>query len=241
MPDSFLRRLADLASRAPSLCAICHGWGRGRLCAECRAPAALATARCRRCALAVPHGTATCGACLVSPPPYARTLAAVDYAPPWDALIAGFKFHGALELSPALGGLLHDVVRRAEGACPALLLPMPLSAARLRERGYNQAWELARRIAPRLGCTADPTALRRLRDTPHQLALPPEERADNVRGAFAVAARAVGAVRNRSVVLVDDVMTTGASAAEVARTLLAAGARQVEVWVVARTPRPGEA
>ena len=236
-----LRRLSQLATRVPSLCAICHGWGHGRVCATCSAAAAGETPRCPRCALAVPTGTTSCGACLVAPPPYVRTLAAVDYAAPWDTLIGRFKFHAALDLAPALAGLIHDASRRAALAAPDCLLPMPLSTARLRERGYNQAWELARRLAPRLGCAADPNALQRVRDTPHQLTLPLDERAANVRGAFAVSPKAGEALRGRSVALVDDVMTTGATAAEAARTLYAAGVGDVSVWVVARTPRPGEA
>ena len=116
-----------------------------------------------------------------------------------------------------------------------------MSDARLRERGYNQAWEVARRAARRLGCAADASLVLRVRDTPHQLALPPGERAGNVRGAFAVEPRRLGEVRERTIAVVDDVMTTGSTVAELARVLKLAGAARVEVWVVARTPRPGDA
>ncbi|MEO5883089.1 MAG: phosphoribosyltransferase family protein, partial [Caldimonas sp.] len=98
----------------------------------------------------------------------------------------------------------------------------------------------ARRLAPRLGGRAEASLLLRLRDTPHQVALPPDERAGNVRGAFAVEPRRLGEVRGRTVALVDDVMTTGSTAAEIARVLKQAGAARVEVWVVARTPRPAD-
>jgi len=178
---------------------------------------------------------------VVSPPPFEHSTAAVDYAYPWDSLITRFKFHGALDLAPALAHCLAAAVAGGEAPRPSLLLPVPLSTARLRERGYNQAWELARRLAPVLNCPADALLLLRVRDTPHQLAFPPGQRAGNVRAAFAIEPQRSAELRGRTVAIVDDVMTTGATAAEIARVLLQAGAAQVQVWVVARTPRPGDA
>ncbi len=128
----------------------------------------------------------------------------------------------------------------ARAARPDLVLPVPLAPARLRERGYNQAWELARRVARRLAVGADPQLLLRIRDTAHQLALPPAARAGNVRGAFAVEPRRRAEIAGRRIAVVDDVMTTGSTAAELAQVLKQAGAAAVEIWVVARTPRPGE-
>jgi ComF family protein len=123
---------------------------------------------------------------------------------------------------------------------PDMLLPVPLAAARLRERGYNQAWEITRRLGRTLRCPAEPHLLLRLRDTPHQLAFPLHRRAANVRGAFAVEPTRLAEVRGRHIALVDDVMTTGATAEEIARALKQAGAAAVAVWVVARTPAPHE-
>ena len=232
-------RVAARLVALPSLCAVCRGWGAQRICAECvQRFADGPLPRCRRCALEVPVGTTVCGACLVDPPPYARTLAAVAYAHPWDGLITQFKFHAALDLAPALAARMHAAHAAGDMPAPSLLLPMPLSRARLRERGYNQAWELAKRLGTALHCAADPALLLRVKDTPHQLAFPPGQRAGNVRAAFAVEPARRAELRGRSVTLVDDVMTTGATAAEAARTLLQAGAREVAVWVVARTPRP---
>jgi ComF family protein len=193
--------------------------------------------RCTRCALEVPAGVAMCGTCLVEPPPWDGADAAVGYDAPWDRLVAAFKFHEALDLAPAFADLMLETCDPGR-ARPAWLLPVPLSARRLRERGYNQAWELARRLARRLGTGADAHLLLRIRDTPHQLALPPGERAANVRGAFAVEPLRAAEVRGRHITVVDDVMTTGATAAEIARVLRAAGAARVDVWVLARTPRP---
>lgn len=225
----------------PSLCAVCRGWGTQRVCARCVQRYATPVPRCRRCGLEVPAGSAICGTCLTDPPPFAHTIAAVDYGYPWDSLITQFKFHAALDLAPSLAAQMLEALRFSGAPAPTLLLPIPLSAGRLRERGYNQALELARHLGRALACATDPHLLLRVRDTPHQLAFPPGQRAGNVRAAFAVEPRRLEALRGRSVTLVDDVMTTGATVAEAARTLRQAGAAEVGVWVAARTPRPDAA
>ncbi len=188
-----------------------------------------------RCAIALTAGADLCGACIVSPPPFERAVTALDYQTPWDALIQRFKFREQPELASLLAGLLREAVRHEP--VPELLLPAPLSEARLRERGFNQAWEIARRLGP----CADAGLLLRLRDTPHQLALPLDRRAANVRGAFAVEPLRRRQIEGRHIAIVDDVLTTGATAAEMSRTLLQAGARSVHLWVLARTPAPGSA
>ena len=234
MPFTRLLQAARLPS-PPSLCAVCRGWGVQRVCGDCVQRFAIEVPRCRRCALQVPAGTDVCGACLTDPPPYARTLAAVDYDHPWDGLITHFKFHDALDLVPAL--IERMLAARGDAPAPALLVPIPLSEARLRERGYNQAWELTKRLGAAVRCPVDATLLLRVKDTPHQLAFPPEQRAGKVRAAVAVEPKRRAELRGRSVTLVDDVMTTGATVAEATRTLLQAGASEVNAWVIARTPR----
>lgn len=224
----------------PSQCAVCRGWSSRRLCPTCLQRFAAPRPRCARCAIGVAAGIALCGACLKQPPPFDAAVAAVDYAFPWDGLVQRFKFDAALDLADGLANCLHDAVRFSEAAVADLLLPVPLAPARLRERGYNQAWEIARRVARRLGCRADATLLLRMRDTPHQLALAPARRAANVRGAFAVEPLRRAEVGGRDIAVVDDVMTTGATAAEIATVLRQAGARSVRIWVVARTPQPQE-
>lgn len=227
-PASFLDSL-------PGQCSLCRAWTRGPLCSGCREALIRPLSRCVRCAIAVPAGASTCGACLREPPPFSRCVAAIDYVEPWDALIRQFKFHQRVELAPLFAGLMREAVASTEP--PGLLLPAPLSPARLRERGYNQSWELARRLGPE----ADPALLLRVRDTAHQVDLPLAQRAGNVRGAFAVEPLRRREVEGREITLVDDVLTTGATAAEMARTLLAAGAARVQLWVLARTPSPGGA
>lgn len=226
-----------IAAGWPGLCGICRSWARGRLCGECLARFAPDVPRCERCAIALPSGATQCGDCLRHPPPFERTVAALDYAPPWNGLITRFKFHDGLDLAPAFARQLTAAVQRSGTARPALLLPAPLAPARLRERGYNQSWELARRVGRQLRLAADATLLLRVRDTPHQLDLPLAERAANVRDAFAVEPRRRGELAGLEVALVDDVLTTGETAAEMARALRQAGAARVQVWVLARTPR----
>ena len=233
--------LASVARwRPPSLCAVCHGWGPQRVCEACLARFAGPLARCSRCAIEVSAGVAVCGRCLTTPPAFERTLAALPYAYPWDGLVLRFKFGAGLDLARVLSQQLADRVRASGEALPSLVLPVPLAPPRLRERGYNQAWELARRVAADTACRADARLLLRVRDAPHQLALPADRRSANVRGAFAVEPLRRAELQGRTIALVDDVMTTGATADEAARVLLAAGAASVQVWVLARTPAPGD-
>jgi predicted amidophosphoribosyltransferase len=224
----------------PTQCAVCRGWDRSLVRRDCLHRHAAARPRCSVCAIAVPDGVARCGACLHNPPPFARSIAAVDCAWPWSDLIAAFKSHAALDLAPAPAALLADAVAASDAPQATLLLPVPLSSEPLAERGMNQAWELARRLAARTGVAARADLLRRLIDTPHRADLPREQRATRIRGAFGLAAPALRHLRGRTAALIDDVMTSTATAAEAARVLLAGGASEVHVWVVARTPAPGD-
>jgi len=213
-------------------CFLCRGAARETLCEACeRDLPRLASPRCPRCALASPHG-AVCGRCLSATPRYDQTLAALAYEFPADALIHAFKFRGELALAPLMSHLLLKEI--PSSARVDMVVPVPLSAKRLRERGYNQALELARPIAARLGARLDFGVCERAREAPPQTELPWAERAKNVRGAF----RCTRALAGASVAVVDDVMTTGATLDELAGTLKAAGAARVVNWVVARTLPP---
>ena len=235
-------RIVDVLSaplhRLPTQCALCRGWSRARLCEACIERFGAPRRRCERCAIAVPPGVSVCGSCMRQPPPFESAIAAVDYVAPWDDLVRRYKFDAALDLGSALARRILDAVEGSAQPRPDWLLPVPLAAERMRERGYNQAWELARRVARALPCRSDPQLLLRLKNTPHQLSLPPVERAANVRGAFAIEPRRRHELRARRIALLDDVMTTGATLAEAAHTLLQGGAASVQVWVLARTPRP---
>lgn len=230
----------------PGLCAVCRQWTQGAVCRDCKARFAAPRARCGVCALACGAGTGTCGECRLDPPPFWRTVCVADYGFPWDALIARLKFADELALVPTLARLLADAVldTPCSDGSPAppgsdLVVPLPLAAPRLAERGYNQAWELARRVARRLGLPADATLLQRpLHSAAHQAELGRAERQRHLRGAFMVEPRRRPALAGRHVALVDDVFTTGATAREAAAELRRAGAADVQVWVLARTPRP---
>ncbi len=226
--------------RWPNRCAICAAASRGRLqrvCVECSARFAAPQRRCSGCALALAAPTVTrCGRCLREPPPWVAAVAAIDYRFPWDRLLAALKFHDGLDLRPWATAMLAGAVTAAGAGAADIVLPIPLATPRLRERGYNQAWELARGVAKIRALPARTDWLERLIDTPHQLALPRAQRVANMRGAFAVTAAGGAGLAGKRVALVDDVLTTGATLAEATRTLLAAGAAQVEVWVLARTP-----
>ena len=178
---------------------------------------------------AVPHAT-LCRACAHRPPPVDRTICALAYAPPVDYLVGRLKFEGDLRVVPALAGVLDRAV--GERASIDWLAPVPISPARLRERGFNQALEIARVLARRRGVRLS-RAIRRRRgaDTP-QASLPDTAaRRANVADAFEALTGIDG-----HVAIVDDVVTTGATAHAMARCLKRAGARTVDVWAVARTP-----
>lgn len=218
----------------PGQCEVCRQWGSARLCADCRGRFAAPVARCASCALRLGGGAVRCGECVRQPPPQQHAVCVADYDFPWDRLIADFKFQGRVDLAGTLATLLADA--SADVPPPDLVLPVPLAPRRLAERGYNQAWELARRVARRRGVPARADVLLRAVETAHQADLPRAERLANLRAAFVVDARRRERLQGRRVALVDDVMTTGATVREAAAALLRAGAAAVDVWVLARTP-----
>lgn len=163
-------------------------------------------------------------------------MCAEHYAFPWNGLIGDFKFRGDVALAGLLADRLASAVAQTPGGLDIdLVVPVPLSAQRLQDRGFNQAWELARRLAWSLRLTTDAHLLQRPIDTAHQVELSLAERARNLRGAFMVAPHRRSEVHGRRVALVDDVMTTGATFREAAHALCEAGAAAVDVWAVART------
>ena len=246
MPDPTLHQrparwpaLADWRRRLPAWprqCELCRGWGPDSLCAACVDRLAAPQPRCPHCALPSTAGR-VCGDCLRDPPPFDHAVAALDYDFPWDRLILRLKFRAEPELARCLAELLATAVLHSQQTRPDWLLPVPLSAQRLRQRGYNQAWELARCLGARCGIAALPQGLVRGRDTKHQLGLSRSAREANLRHGLWVDPGCAHRVQGRQVALVDDVMTTGATARAAAQALRQAGAAGVQVWVLARTPR----
>lgn len=220
-------RLEKLAAAVfGGTCFLCRGAARDIVCADCTAELPWVGGEvCPRCSLASP-AAALCGRCLAAPPDFDATVAGLWYRFPADVLVQALKFRGELALAPFLATLLGT---KLAGERPDFVVPVPLPAARLRARGFNHAAEIARCLARG---RVELRLCERTREGLAQMELPYAERQRNVRNAFSVRRALHGA----TVAVVDDVMTTGATLGEVARTLKAAGAARVVNWVVARTP-----
>ena len=233
----------------PARCEVCRAWPARPICDDCAReagdPGHGIHHRCARCALpltqplavSAPQDPALCVACRLRPAPLDACACALPYDFPWDGLIGRLKFGG----EPGLAGPLAALLR----ACPAVgqllsaadwVVPLPLAPGRLAERGYNQALELARRLAPRRQLA--PRLLRRVRETPPQTSLDRAARVRNLRQAFEVDPAQAATIQGRRLLLVDDVMTSGATLHEAARVLRAAGAAHVAAVVLARTNLP---
>jgi ComF family protein len=212
-------------------CLVCAEPGHDGLdlCVECTAALPWNLDACRQCGLALDGSASHCGPCQFTPPPYTLTQAAFGYAFPVDRLLPRFKFHGDLAAGAVLATLMHWSLDPSEH--PQALIPVPLHRSRLRQRGYDQALELAKALSRECGLPLCSGRLVRSRATHAQTELGADDRRRNVCGAFGLRA---GGPLPRHLALVDDVMTTGATVAECARTLLAAGVQRVDVWAVAR-------
>lgn len=238
MVNSFFSALLD--GLFPQYCSLCGLQSRQprALCAPCKAEMAANSAACLHCGLPLPEPAAgsACGRCLVQPPVFSRVEAPWLYDEYMAFLIRRWKFHREQQLTPLLAQLW---LERA-GTAPAvdLVVPVPLHWRRRLQRGYNQAELLARELLrrqPRLSRGGLARGLLvRSRATPEQSGLPAGQRERNLLHAFT----ARGRCDNLRIALVDDVLTTGATASEAAATLLAAGAREVHIWCLARTPAP---
>jgi ComF family protein len=227
--------LAPLRRLLAPRCVVCDLEDGDPLCRGCAQDYFAADiARCATCALRLPASARDgdrCGRCLSAPPHFDATIALADYAPPVDRMIAALKFGGRLPLADAFGALLADQAKQplidADAICP-----VPLAFERQAERGFNQAHEIARRVAAACGRPLRADLLLRTRHTAAQMDLALAERQRNVRGAF-VARGNLGGMR---VVVIDDVMTTGATLDAIAAALKRAGAVRVTNLVAARTP-----
>lgn len=225
----------------PASCALCaEATGREiNLCAACERDLVLNDNACRRCAeplaSAVNDGsTALCGACLHDPPPYESSFVPFRYVYPLDHLVRSLKFHGRLACGRVLGWLFSQqlLTSRTE-PLPQLVIPVPLAPRRYRERGYNQATELALAIREQVAVSVRTDLANRVRETKEQAGLHRKHRRRNVRGAFAIK----GSLPASHVAIVDDVVTTGSTVGELAAALRRAGASRIEVWGIARAQR----
>lgn len=232
------RHLKQISTQAiglvlPQDCFICGlACGKEILCGQCRAGVqVMNVACCPRCALPNPAG-ALCGRCIKRLPPFDASYAAFAYTFPIREMIHALKYAHRFALTHELANaLIQQVQVLSPSEQPDLVMPVPLHADRLRERGFNQAVELARILVAHTKWSFDVNSLTRVRATSQQVGLKLLQRRRNLHRAF----ECHKSLKGKHVLVVDDVMTTGMTLAEVARTLKAAGAARVTNFVVART------
>ena len=222
-----------LSRRIPSACAVCHAWPAQPICENCIQVFAQPLHRCITCALALPPTLTQCRSCSSLHPEWDCALAVVDYAFPWDRLIAQFKF----QENPAWARHFAVLIRSSPWVEPALedadfIVPMPLATERLLQRGFNQSTLLARNLNPSKVLEG---ALLRVVNTPAQSSLTRKDRQNNLRLAFAMEPSRPGIVEGKRLVLLDDVMTSGASMGAASAVLRRAGAIHITALVFART------
>ncbi|MBP5944337.1 MULTISPECIES: ComF family protein [unclassified Pseudomonas] len=210
------------------------------ICIACEADMPWLGEHCQTCALPLPTAGLTCGECLLEPPAYEQVAVPWRYDFPVDSLITRFKHNAKWPFGHLLADVLGQyLLYRFEEDLPRpdALLPVPLAGKRLRQRGFNQAAMLARWLSRQLDLPCEENVLRRIQDTSAQQDLDAKARKRNLRNAFALTSDAN--VKGRHLALVDDVLTTGATAQALARLLMNAGAARVDVYCLARTPKPG--
>ena len=218
----------------PSVCVLCGDPGSQNLdlCNHCRQDLPWLTSACARCAEPISISNAVealCGRCQTQPPSFERCMAMFSYQSPADHLLQALKFNGDLHMARILGNLMSNWITQLMDVKPEVLVPVPLHNRRLRERGFNQALELARPIARQLDLPMELHSCIRIKTTSPQSDLTRKERKKNVKNAFEVLKPVSG-----HIAIIGDVMTTGSTAHELASTLLEAGASNVDVWVCAR-------
>lgn len=220
----------------PSRCLVCNGGVRGLkpLCAGCEQDLPWNVPACPRCAMPQ-AGATTCAECRQHPPAFARALCAFRYEAPVAVLLNRYKHHGQLAgghlLAQALADAVHHHYREQGEPLPDAIVPVPLHWRRLQGRGFDQALETGKVLSRRLDIPLA-SGLRRLRHTSSQQGQGRMERQRNLAGAFVFRGRLTG----RRIALIDDVLTTGSTATAIIPALQAAGAQEVHVWAIARTP-----
>lgn len=227
----------------PSSCWVCAAWPTQPICPSCHAQHARLRPRCPGCALALAPGLSRCTDCTTQGAPSAPDTAhaRVDFVAPWNHLVHRFKFAHDPSLAHVLAQLmLQDESALQQASHCDWATPVPVAPERLVERGYNQSWELLRQLRRRHPLpSAHPGLLQRQAHAPALHTLNRKERQQAAQGLLEVPPPLRAQLRGARVLLIDDVMTTGATARAAATALRAAGASAVHLWVFARTPRPG--
>ncbi len=221
---------------APGICLLCeslisHAQG-SLLCQDCKEDGPNPLPMCQRCGCLLPASGTFC-VCLEGSHSLDRIIAVRHYHYPVNRLVQEMKYHGRLGLCREFGLAISKLVHSTNSTLPNCLIPVPMHRSRLRERGYNQALEIANVVSERLGMPLETNLITRSRPTVPQIDLNPEARTRNVRGAFVVHKQ----INYDHVAIIDDVFTTGATAFELAKLLRSSGVRKVELWSYAIASR----
>lgn len=236
VPKSRMHTILDIIQDYifPPTCILCSspGFNNLDLCESCYRHLERNTQCCYQCAASLEvaaNPNSVCGQCLSSPPAFDRTCAPFLYQGSLRYLILGLKTKADYENARLLGLLLAEYVLK-NTELPNCILPVPLHTVRYRERGFNQVIEIARVVASELQIPLNLASCIRHRNTPHQTSLPAKQRRKNIKNSFSL----VKPVNAQHVVIIDDVMTTGATVNELAALLKKSGVKRVDVWVCAR-------
>lgn len=224
-----------LALALPRFCILCHAftYNERNLCQACANYLPWLGSACHRCGLPLPADLKiSCGECLQNPPEFHQTLAVFEYTQPIIYLITMLKFHGHLSIGALLGEYLKQKILDyyTDKAWPQCIIPMPLHSKRLRQRGFNQALEIAKPIQRYTQLPLNLNACERSKETYMQLSLAAKLREKNVKQAFTIRS-----FPGNHVAIVDDVMTTGHTMRALSLALTKAGVKQIDVWCCART------
>lgn len=232
---SFFKKL--LSGIFPHSCILCRNKANEArdICRDCFNQLPFYPGGCRHCARIIPYSTENliCGVCLKHPPPFDSTFALFAYHAPVTKIILDLKFQHALGNAQLLGILLSQQLREKgllDSSLPEMIIPVPLHASRQRERGFNQALEIARPVSKALGIPLRVNYCERTKATLAQATLPSDMRQKNVKNAFRVRKNFQG----EHLVVIDDVITTGGTMIEFCRILKKHGAGKIDVWCCAR-------
>lgn len=223
----------------PSCCTACQHWPAYGLCNACYQLYRKSARRCYVCAIELPADccSALCGQCLNNTFAFDHTIAAVSYIEPWSKMIRDFKFNQHTVKTQTIARLMQLKIMSEQVPLPDFLIPIPNACNRIRERGYNQAWEITKFLGRLLQIPSIPDVLIRHKEEASQTQRSKKERMTALKNAFENNASQTSKIYEKHVALIDDVMTTGATVDSAAQILKKAGARQVSVWVFARTPQ----
>lgn len=234
----YKRLVSALSNLVPQSCPVCGDrcFYPELLCPACLEDLPQTETSCQQCGVKLSMDS-VCGNCQADPPLFSQTFSAFAYGSPIDHLIQQFKYANRLDLGRVLGIAMAKQLGPKLKYLPDLLVPVPLHRSKLRQRGYNQALELAKWLSKQLGVAVDTVSTSRQRKTLAQTGLPYKERRHNIRNAFSMVAEKLA---GKHIALVDDVMTTGSTANELTRILLKSDVKRVDVWVLARVQPPNE-